>query len=337
MDRGCYIAFEGAEGCGKTTQARGWPRALDAVLTRETGGTPIGQLIRGDPATTRPTASSTDRAEALLIAADRAQHIAEVVAPGARRRPARGQRPQRLLVARLPGLRPRARRSTRCGGVNDWAIDGLLARPGRAARRRRRACWPHRMRRPRARPLRAGGRRVPRPGRATASARWPPPTRSAGSCVDGRRRRSTTSPPPCVGRGSGERTRRAVTPRPSGTRVVGQPTAVRHAARPRRPIPCTPTCSSGRPGTTKHEAARAFAALLLTGDGRRRPAATPGWRWPASTPTCARSSGSAPAIAKEQVERDHPRRRARPGRGRRKVLDPPRVPPARRRGRGRAC
>jgi dTMP kinase len=76
----CYIALEGAEGCGKSTQVVWLAQDLDAVATREQGGTPIGSLIRGillDPAHT----TLDHRAEALLNAADRAQHLAEVVLP----------------------------------------------------------------------------------------------------------------------------------------------------------------------------------------------------------------------------------------------------------------
>ncbi len=75
-----YVAFEGPEGCGKSTQAARLATAIGAVLTRETGGTPIGERLRAvlhDPAVTTLDA----RAEALLIAADRAQHLAEVVGP----------------------------------------------------------------------------------------------------------------------------------------------------------------------------------------------------------------------------------------------------------------
>ena len=80
MDRGRYIAFEGSEGSGKSTHARRLAAELDAVLTFEHGGTPIGKLVRAilaDPA----NSEMTDKAEALLIAADRAQHIEQVVRP----------------------------------------------------------------------------------------------------------------------------------------------------------------------------------------------------------------------------------------------------------------
>ena len=78
--RPAYIAFEGAEGSGKSTQAERLAGTLGAVLTRETGGTPIGARIRQILHDT--TVEYLDaRAEALLTAADRAQHLAEIVAP----------------------------------------------------------------------------------------------------------------------------------------------------------------------------------------------------------------------------------------------------------------
>ena len=78
--RPAYIAFEGAEGSGKSTQAKRLATQLDAVLTRETGGTPIGARIREILHDTT-VENLTARAEALLTAADRAQHLAEVVVP----------------------------------------------------------------------------------------------------------------------------------------------------------------------------------------------------------------------------------------------------------------
>jgi dTMP kinase len=75
-----FIAFEGGEACGKSTQSQRLATAIDAVLTREPGGTVIGAQLRAvllDP----QTVNLSGRAEALLMAADRAQHVAEVVEP----------------------------------------------------------------------------------------------------------------------------------------------------------------------------------------------------------------------------------------------------------------
>jgi dTMP kinase len=75
-----WIAFEGGEASGKSTQARLLAAKLDAVLTREPGGTVVGERIRAvllDPS----VVGLDERAEALLMAADRAQHVAERVRP----------------------------------------------------------------------------------------------------------------------------------------------------------------------------------------------------------------------------------------------------------------
>jgi dTMP kinase len=81
---GLFVAFEGGEGVGKSTQiaaAARWLRELghDVVETREPGGTPLGTELRRlllDPA-----GQVTPRAEALLYAADRAQHVESVIRP----------------------------------------------------------------------------------------------------------------------------------------------------------------------------------------------------------------------------------------------------------------
>lgn len=84
---GVFITLEGGDGAGKTTQAEllgTWLESLGAevVRTREPGGTPLGAEVRrlllhgGDE-----IGAVDPRAEALLYAADRAQHVAQVVRP----------------------------------------------------------------------------------------------------------------------------------------------------------------------------------------------------------------------------------------------------------------
>jgi len=79
---GRLIALEGIDGCGKSTQARLLADALGpgTLLTHEPGATALGRALRGlllDPARQAPV----PRAEALLMAADRAQHVEEVIGP----------------------------------------------------------------------------------------------------------------------------------------------------------------------------------------------------------------------------------------------------------------
>ena len=80
MNRGNYIAFEGLEGCGKSTHVTRLATALNAVATREPGGTEIGAALRATMLDAKNT-SLSPRSEALMMAADRAQHIQQVVLP----------------------------------------------------------------------------------------------------------------------------------------------------------------------------------------------------------------------------------------------------------------
>ena len=85
MQRGKFITFEGIDGCGKTTQLKLLERHLAEqgipfISTREPGGTPIGRRIRAvlldvsdDPV--------EPLAELLLYAADRAQHVRQLILP----------------------------------------------------------------------------------------------------------------------------------------------------------------------------------------------------------------------------------------------------------------
>ncbi len=80
LGRGGLVAFEGIDGCGKTTQARLLAERLGALLTFEPGGTRLGSSLRG-LLLDRDQPPVDERTEALLMAADRAQHVAEVVRP----------------------------------------------------------------------------------------------------------------------------------------------------------------------------------------------------------------------------------------------------------------
>ncbi|GAA4855368.1 dTMP kinase [Kitasatospora terrestris] len=82
---GFFIALEGGDGAGKSTQAHAlaeWIRSKghEVVLTREPGGSPIGQRLRALVLDVGNTGLS-HRAEALIYAADRAEHVENVIRP----------------------------------------------------------------------------------------------------------------------------------------------------------------------------------------------------------------------------------------------------------------
>ena len=113
------------------------------MLTRETGGTPVGDRLRAILHDTTVT-DLADRAEALITAADRAQHIAHVVRPAlAAGRTVVSDRSV-LLDARLPGLRPRASTSTSCGGSTTGRSTGC-GPTGWSCWTRPPTCWPQRI------------------------------------------------------------------------------------------------------------------------------------------------------------------------------------------------
>lgn len=87
---GYFITFEGSEGCGKTTQIEALAKALEAkgktvFITREPGGTLIGEKIRNllqDPSLKNEI---SDMAELLLFSASRAELIASRIQPALKR------------------------------------------------------------------------------------------------------------------------------------------------------------------------------------------------------------------------------------------------------------
>jgi dTMP kinase len=89
--RGKFITLEGSEGSGKTTAARHlgeWLRSRGerVLVTREPGGTPLGDEVRRLVLHLRDVSDDLDpRADALLYAAARAQHTARVIQPALQR------------------------------------------------------------------------------------------------------------------------------------------------------------------------------------------------------------------------------------------------------------
>lgn len=78
--RGRLIALEGIDGCGKSTQVRILSDRIGALTTFEPGATRLGAGLR-TLLLDRHGAPVSPRAEALLMAGDRAQHVAEVLEP----------------------------------------------------------------------------------------------------------------------------------------------------------------------------------------------------------------------------------------------------------------
>lgn len=82
---GVFVCFEGGEGAGKSTQAKLLGERLEGdghvvLLTHEPGDTPVGQDVRRIVLSPE-TGHLADRTEALLYAADKAEHVEKVVRP----------------------------------------------------------------------------------------------------------------------------------------------------------------------------------------------------------------------------------------------------------------
>ena len=83
MKRGKFITLEGGEAAGKSTQAKRLAERLEragvaVVVTREPGGTPVGEDVRELIMKDRPTDPMT---EILLFAAARAEHVTSIIRP----------------------------------------------------------------------------------------------------------------------------------------------------------------------------------------------------------------------------------------------------------------
>ncbi|WP_030863306.1 dTMP kinase [Streptomyces sp. NRRL S-37] len=126
---GFFIALEGGDGAGKSTQAEAlaeWIRAKghEVVLTREPGATPVGKRLRSILLDVS-SAGLSHRAEALLYAADRAEHIDTVVRPAL-------ERGAVVLTDRYIDSSVayqgagRDLSPTEIARINRWATDGLV-------------------------------------------------------------------------------------------------------------------------------------------------------------------------------------------------------------------
>ena len=103
---GLFVAFEGGDGAGKSTQASLLCRALEesgrtVVRTREPGGTPIGEELRS-LVLEHGHGDIDARTEALMFAASRAAHVQQVIVP------ALGRGDVKAWAAAQPEFRPYA-------------------------------------------------------------------------------------------------------------------------------------------------------------------------------------------------------------------------------------
>ncbi|MFI8305239.1 dTMP kinase [Streptomyces sp. NPDC085927] len=126
---GFFIALEGGDGAGKSTQAEAlaeWIRGKghEVVLTREPGATPVGKRLRSILLDVS-SAGLSHRAEALLYAADRAEHIDTVVRPALERGAiVISDRYIDSSVAYQGAGRDLS--PTEIARINRWATDGLV-------------------------------------------------------------------------------------------------------------------------------------------------------------------------------------------------------------------
>lgn len=117
-----FIVFEGGEAAGKSTQAALAAKALGAILTRAPGGTTAGMKVR-EMLLSPDTGDLAGKTEVLMMAADRAQHVQEVIRPAL-------NRGQHVVCDRFHGSTiayqayGRGMDATEVGSVCRWAADG---------------------------------------------------------------------------------------------------------------------------------------------------------------------------------------------------------------------
>ena len=127
MTTGCFIVFEGGDGAGKSTQVALLREALEraghaVTVTRQPGGTPLGQQIRDLVLHGEHVAP---RAEALLFAADKAHHVDMLIRPAL-------QRGEVVISDRYTDSSVAYQGAGRDLGaqevhdLNMWAVDGLV-------------------------------------------------------------------------------------------------------------------------------------------------------------------------------------------------------------------
>jgi dTMP kinase len=126
--RGLFLAFEGGDGAGKSTQAALLAAALEGLgrtvlRTREPGGTPIGEKLRS-LVLDHGHGTIDARCEALIFAAARAAHADQVIAPAL-------ERGEVVLTDRYidssvayQGV-GRGLGAEKISGLNEWATSGL--------------------------------------------------------------------------------------------------------------------------------------------------------------------------------------------------------------------
>jgi len=124
---GKFISIEGGDGAGKSTQLKVIAEALDArgidyLMTREPGGTPVGEVLR-DVLLNRTEQDISDETELLLMFAARSEHLVSVIKPALQR----GQWvvSDRFHDASFAYQGAHGLAASRIQGLADWVLQGF--------------------------------------------------------------------------------------------------------------------------------------------------------------------------------------------------------------------